>query len=223
MKLLNMIFPRFCVLCEKEGGVWCRSCDESYWPAHIVSTCPFCHMGESNRVCDSCSSETYLDGLSAFGLYGNPMFRSALTQWKYHGDQDIQVVIEKWLRRGSALLRPPFDSFQLTYLPLHASRYRARGFDQAEELAKILGGMWEKEVVNLLHRTKNTKPQAQVGHENRIVGDIDEIFEVIELVDKNVLICDDVFTSGATMDAAAKCLKEAGAKEVWGMVVAKGG
>ena len=69
----------------------------------------------------------------------------------------------------------------------------------------------------------HTLPQA--GQEGRRVGELDAVFDLVPGIEvpENVLLCDDVFTSGATMDACARVLKEAGAKQVWGYVLAKGG
>jgi predicted amidophosphoribosyltransferase len=61
-----------------------------------------------------------------------------------------------------------------------------------------------------------------VGRSERKLGDLDGAFRARAASPARVLLCDDVFTSGATLDAAAKCLKQAGAAEVWGFTIAKG-
>ena len=117
------------------------------------------------------------------------------------------------------------ESFVVTHTPVHASRRRMRGFDQAEVLSNWAGEMFLMPVESLLVRSKKTKPQAKVDHKKRRVGTLYGIFALhpnVSELPRRVLLCDDVFTSGATMDAAAKCLKEAGVEEVWGFVIAKG-
>jgi predicted amidophosphoribosyltransferase len=119
-------------------------------------------------------------------------------------------------------MEPPVKPWVVTHVPLHQVRHRQRGFDQAEIIAREVGEIYGVPVVPLLERVRKTAPQAR--REARQVGEMDEVFTVVSGIEvpKFVLLCDDVFTSGATMDAAAKALKEAGAEMVWGFVLGKG-
>lgn len=223
---LNTLYPRFCLSCKKEGSLWCRTCDDAWIARPVQAHCAFCSKVGSDWVCDLCSAETYLDGLSSFIPYGNPVVREALTQWKYYGDRSVEPVIKKWLQRSLPRLTAPFFYFDVTHVPAHTSRLRARGFDQAEIVSHFASELFLKEWSRLLVRRTKTRSQANVSHKTREVGELDGVFEIHPSVIKlpeNVLLCDDVFTSGATMDAAAKCLKDAGVETVWGFVVAKGG
>jgi predicted amidophosphoribosyltransferase len=223
---VNTLFPRFCLGCEKEGSLWCGVCD-SAWNVRVLSAaCPFCSKSGSDRVCDGCEEGVYLDGLSSFVPYGNPVVRGALNHWKYYGDVSAERVIKKWLQQSVSRLVPPFFYFSVAHVPAHETRKRARGFDQAEKVSHFAAEIFGKEWMRLLHRKQKTRAQAGVHHLQRRVGELDGVYEIhpgVQELPENVLLCDDVFTSGATMDAAAKCLKEAGVKKVWGFVVAKGG
>jgi predicted amidophosphoribosyltransferase len=141
--------------------------------------------------------------------------------WKYVGDEAYHDVVERWIHRSDLTLplelHAPFIP-----VPLHVTRRRERGFDQAERFAEQVSTMTGRPVASLLTRVQRTSAQAQRGHAERLVGDLDGIFRVTGEVPEAVILCDDVFTSGATMDAAAKCLKEAGAETVWGLVIARG-
>ncbi len=219
---VETLFPRFCLRCNKEGVAWCQACDESYALRQPAPSCPFCHSGDSDRTCAACKPLVFTDGLSALTYYADPIVRNALTSWKYYGDEAYGSLIERWLRRGVDKINFPALPLVITHVPLHARKRRARGFDQAERIARILSEETGLEALPLLHRRIFTEPQANRPHADRLVGDLDGIFRVFGPVPEHLILCDDVFTSGMTMDAAAMALKEAGAKTVWGFAIGRG-
>jgi len=195
----------------------------TFSPLPAEACCAFCHAPGSS-TCGDCRPETFLDGLTSVAPYGNAVVREALTNWKYHADPEMGKAIDLWIRQsvGSRDRSSfPVDA-TITFLPLHASRLRHRGFDQAEEVAKSLASVLGTTHASLLARTTATASQAQRSATERKVGDLDGIFETVGRVPKSIILCDDVCTSGATIDAAAEALKRAGAKRVWGFVVAQG-
>ena len=219
--MLDTLFPRFCVRCAAEGQACCEACIEAYVPRASQPACPFCgHAGEA-RTCGECRPVTYLDGLTALYAYGDPVVRKALTTWKYVGDEAYAAVVERWVRQSDRTL-PVGEKAPLVPVALHRLRKRERGFDQAELFAQWVSQMSSRPFAHLLIRVKRTSAQALRGHTSRLVGDLDNVFEAKGDVPSDVILCDDVFTSGATMDAAARCLKEAGASVVWGLSIAKG-
>lgn len=200
----------------------CTACFEQWTPVPAPVSCGFCGVNGSARTCYACSQQTYLDGLTYYLPYGNVVLRKLLTSWKYHGDREVEKVLSRFLRQAAMRMEPPVKPWVVTYVPLHQVRYRQRGFDQAEMIAQEVGDIYGVPVVPLLERVRKTAPQAR--REARQVGEMDEVFTVVSGIEvpKFVLLCDDVFTSGATMDAVAKALKEAGAEMVWGFVLGKG-
>ncbi len=119
-------------------------------------------------------------------------------------------------------MAPPLAPWYVTGVPLHVKRARVRGFDQAKMVAT-----WVAETYGLPHETylrRRVHTLAQAGQEGRCVGELDGVFDLVPgaHVPQAVLLCDDVFTSGATMDACARVFKEAGTEQVWGMVLARG-
>lgn len=105
----------------------------------------------------------------------------------------------------------------LVPIPLHRSRQREREFNQAESLSQELAKEFNKKVLtNVLIRVKPTKTQTELTFQERCQN-VKESFSVVkpELIkDTNLLLIDDVLTTGATSSEAAKCLKEAGARKV---------
>lgn len=223
--VIDALFPRFCLSCKREGQIFCLDCASNWIARPEPVACPFCGIRGSARTCLRCRKENYLDGLVSYLPYGNPIVRGVIGYWKYDGDRSVERTLKQWIEQSRGRLRPVFEEFVVTHVPIHSSRKRLRGFDQAEVLSNWVGEIFDAPIEMLLVRSRKTKPQAKTHHDKRRVGSLDGIFEihpqVIELPAR-VLLCDDVFTSGATMDAAAKCLKDAGVEEVWGFVMAKG-
>ncbi len=230
--VLDALFPRRCAGCGREGTVWCRACADAFAPAPPPAACPFCGTEGSDRACAACVRTHALDGLTALFAYADPRVRRMLTGWKYQGDAAYAGVISGWIGgRLSAGRVPGFLSIS-TPVPLHASRLRSRGFNQAETVSRAAAASLGLPHADLLARVRKTAPQAKIAHAQRRAADLSGAFEFIPPLSKGrpggvaaperVLLCDDVFTTGATMDAAAAALKAAGAGEVWGFAVAKG-
>jgi len=223
--VVDALFPRFCFGCKKEGSLWCEMCDETWKPVPLEPACIFCGETGSLRTCASCRAHTYLDGVSVYLPYGNPILRQMIGVWKYHGDDSVEHILKTWMVRAQDRLRPPMPMETVAAVPIHVSRFRSRGFDQADHLAAWVGELYGIAAKPILERVIKTKPQAKTIHTDRCLGEMDGVFALhpsVKNIPESVLLCDDVFTSGATMDAAAKCLKESGVKMVWGFVLAKG-
>jgi len=121
-------------------------------------------------------------------------------------------------------------------IPLHKRKLHERDFNQAELLAKEVAKQFSIPLENgILKRNQFTFPQAQIKDHKIRRENVKNIFEIERkfvkkcktenknlLQEKTIILVDDVATTGATLSEAAKVLKQAGAKEVWGLVVAKG-
>lgn len=109
-------------------------------------------------------------------------------------------------------------------MPLHWSRFNWRGFNQAEKLAEVLAKKWALSVnVDLLERKKLTWSQAKLSKQDRL-NNILNAFRIkrnSDLKEKNILLIDDVWTTGTTLNQCAVVLKQAGAKWVWGLTLAR--
>ncbi|KKW33016.1 MAG: Phosphoribosyltransferase [Candidatus Uhrbacteria bacterium GW2011_GWA2_52_8d] len=221
---VEALFPRFCVACRREGALMCRQCLDLWTPVPPQVSCAFCGRGGSPRTCSECRDDRYLDGLTYFVPYGNALMRELIVSWKFHGDRSVEDVFVKSLRRAAPRMQPPLAPYWVTWVPLHESRLRSRGFDQAQRVATWAGELFGLPVETLIRRSKKTAQQSRTIHGQRRVGEMDTIFELAPgiVVPDHVLLCDDVFTSGTTIDAAARLLKENGAKTVWGFTLAKG-
>lgn len=223
----EILFPVYCVECQKEGEWWCEKCLQKI-KVNIIANCPACGVktgrGES---CDKCRASSYLDGAVAlFNYRENDPIAKLIKQFKYNFAGDLKIFWPKIIQKidGNFL---PWRDFTVIPIPLHARRQRERGFNQAEVLALVFAGNFKTRGVTCvlnskaLSRTRHTLQQAKLSREERHRNLLNAFIWRGGTAPEQVILVDDVFTTGATMQEAAKVLKQAGVKEVWGLALAR--
>lgn len=149
------------------------------------------------------------------------VIRQAIHELKYRNLRALAVPLSKLLR--DYLVANPVPGEVLVPVPLHRKRLRERGYNQSGLLARELGKLTNMTVVDgCLIRRQYTPPQARTTSVSERQSNIAGAFTCREggLRGQRVLLIDDVFTSGATLNASAGALKSAGAASVWGLVMA---
>jgi ComF family protein len=226
MSLLNFLFPPRCAVCrEFTGGEApiCASCEES-WPCLQHPFCVTCAepfaSGPDHR-CGACLSEPpAFDRLQAAGLYEG-LLLDLVVRLKYRSEERLASFLGR--RMADAL--PTDGNFDLILpVPLHVSRLRERGFNQSVLLARRVG-KWigVKADLLLLRKDRPTPPQATLHVEERrknLRGAF-RLEDAARVRGKTVLLVDDVATTGATLNEAARVLKKAGAERVEAIVAAR--
>jgi len=218
---LDLLFPQWCVGCGKEGDFLCYSCCQSL-PRIMPPLCPRCGKPQlSGILCPSCVGwQAEIEGIrSPFRFDG--VIRQAIHQLKYRNLRAIAVPMAKLLK--DYLIANPMPGEVLVPVPLHQKRLRERGYNQSYLLARELGRLVNLPVVeDHLIRQRHAPPQARTSSVEERQSNTANAFTCPnhKLQDKQVLLIDDVTTSGATLDACASALKTAGASSVWGLVVA---
>lgn len=197
--LLDIIFPRFCVGCGKMGRFFCKDCSKSIrFYSNLISADYHCPKN--------------LDGIFVLAHYDG-IIREAIKDVKYKGHFAIFKEI--------VAMMPRKFNFEFDYLvpvPLHKNKLMEREFNQAEKLAKEMG----YKVVELLVRNRETKPQFDLKREER-EKNVKDAFEVRQKIPAGIFcLVDDVATTGSTLSECAKVLKNAGAKKVYAIVIARG-
>ncbi len=188
--ILDQFYPQECVSCAAPGGAICVECEQS------VSAHPQEQVIGKLRVESSYA-------------YDEPALSAAIQAWKYEGMTDaIKPFIEKaWFLDLQADL--------VLAVPLHRRRKLERGFNQAELLAKHVAAQIGVIVGHDLKRIRYTPPQAKQDGEERRKNVKDAfVWKGESLAGKQVLLVDDVVTTGATLSACAEALYAAGAREV---------
>jgi ComF family protein len=212
MKLLDFIFPKRCVNCGKIGKYFCDSCVKKIRPiAHNEHVCPMCGRLALDGVTHPyCRTRYSLDGLTSFFHYDGPV-KKAIKAIKYRYVSDLA---EEFV---SLLSIPEFKNYVLIPIPLHSTRLRDRGFNQAEVLGSLLRIPMRTDI---LRRTRATMPQAEIKEKKTRLENMKNSFASREIWG-NIVLFDDVCTTGATLRNAAGALKRAGARHVWAMTLAR--
>ena len=219
---LNLLFPQRCVGCGKEGELICSSC-RSLLTRVMPPLCPRCGRPQpSGILCASCVGwRAEIDGIrSPFRFDG--VIRQAIHQLKYQNLRALAAPLAQLL--SDYLVTHPVPGEVLVPVPLHRKRLRERGYNQSRLLARELGKFFNLPVVaDCLIRQRNAPPQARTSTVEERQRNVADAFACRDdrLRDKQVLLIDDVSTSGATLDACATVLKAAGAVSVWGLVLAR--
>ena len=217
----DCVFPVFCLDCGKEGEWLCGDCFGRL-DLRGVFCCPVCHK-ENKFCCDVCRPQSYLDRAKAIAVYQeeNSVGRLIKTL-KYSYAEDVLEVFAKmidgFLRYHLGVLS---EIDLIVPVPLHRRRLAERGFNQAWLLADILGRKIGRPVADLLKRDRYTLQQAKLSREERQTN-VRQAFVNNNFQADNILLVDDVFTTGATMQECARVLKSSGVKSVIGFSVARG-
>lgn len=187
--------------------------------------CSVCRarLAENKKICHR--KAQYL--LGAATSYADDIIRRLIWQLKYRGKTGNSAILAKLLNIyiGNCKLR--IENFIIVPVPLSQKRMRERGYNQSELIAKIVSENFQLPLVSdAVSKIKDTPPQAEIDNWDQRKINLENCFAIAkpELVkDKNIILLDDVFTSGATLNEIARVLKNAGAKRLLGLVVAKAG
>lgn len=230
-QLLDLLFPIHCLGCKKEGFWICQKCIEKI-PLAIEQKCPLCERVTTpqGKTCLACKRKTRLDGMLTTSNYENQLVRKAVHNFKYRFASGLSVPLGNLLTKAYLdhdLALPDL----IIPIPLHSRRLRWRGFNQAEMLAKqfaknLTPGFPIVISSSSLIRKKYTSPQMQISNFQARFQNIKDAFRVSNqnlVQNKSVLLVDDIATTGSTIFECAKILKNAGAKEVFAIVLARQG
>lgn len=216
---LSIVFPLFCISCNKEGDWCCEDC-KAVLSRQAVLSCPNCEKATpGGRTCERCINKTALSGLIAASSYADPVARNFIQAIKFNRAVSVLKYLNKFAVHGRAVAKSLLPEAIIVPVPLHKIRENMRGYNQAEIIADTLD-LGEK--LKALKRVKLTSAQTELNEDERKLNPIGAFSCIKNVEGMSVILVDDVFTTGATMEAAARALREAGAKEVWGFVVARG-
>jgi len=231
---LDCLFPPGCLICSSKdlyqsGHLICKDCFDSI---SFISH-PFCvrcgkqFLTETVRdhMCGDClTKEPYFNLVRALGKYEGAL-EKIIHNFKYK-QKFSMVNIFTFLLENMQNNGITFDSYDLFIpVPLHLSRLRQRGFNQTVLLGRVLQKKYQQIPLQtmVLQRMVPTLPQVTLAVKERKVN-VRNAFRVKDprLVEgKTVLLLDDVYTTGATMNECARVLKESGVSRVDGFVIAR--
>ncbi len=229
---LGLIFPIRCIGCDKFGDYVCLGClrtisvKKNFECIGCKRNTPF------GQTCYLCAKINSVNQLLIVVDYKNFLVEKMLKFLKYKFipdlEQPLSVLMKKYLRWLT--LDKNFNVFEtnplLIPVPLHQRRLNWRGFNQSELFAKELADTFQMEMaLDVIQRLGNTTPQADIkGREERL-GNLKGSFKVLnknKLIGREIILIDDVCTTGATLNECAKVLKANGASKIIALVIARG-
>ena len=220
--LLDLLFPPRCASCGRAGDWFCASCRAHVQPLPPL-VCAHCALPlAAGSLCERCRREpSSLVRIRAAACYAGPL-RAAILRLKFHGWQAVAEPLGEYL--WQAWQQEPLPVEALVPVPADGARLRARGYNQAALLAHVLARRVGKPVWDgALARTRPTARQVELTSAQRWqnVAGAFRCQDGTLVHGRAVLLIDDICTTGATLEACGAALRAAGARAVWGLVLAR--
>ncbi|MEP6910888.1 MAG: ComF family protein [Actinomycetota bacterium] len=208
--LLDLILPTFCAACGAHGEALCAGC-RSRLALIKQPMCERCGAPTEWPVerCRECAGRRIAFATARAAVAYDDAARSLVAAWKDRGLRSIAALAAELV--SEVVTRPA--AYTLTFVPSDADRRLTRGHNPAERLAAALGKQWELPVVSLLARSPGVRPQRGLRLAERR-RNVRGVFQAAGIAPRTIALVDDVYTSGATVSAAASALRKAGARRV---------
>ncbi len=225
--ILDVLFPPICLTCGKnltkndKYKLICYKCLDSI-PLYDSLFCSVCLRRSPNE--NKCHPQSQY-WLAPACNYDNEAVKKLIWQFKYENwigmaEPIVEILVNYLKKTGLS-----FDNFSLMSIPLHKRREFKRGFNQCAVLANHINKALGLEIIkNNLVKIKHTDNQADLKDYKAREENIKDSFFVNNpesLRGKNILLIDDVYTSGATLNEATRVLKASGVKKILALVIAK--
>ena len=229
LEILDTFFPISCFGCGAPDLWLCKSCQQKI-KLKDQQFCPVCekNITPDGQVCFTCKRKSPLNGLLVATSYQEPLVSKMVHLFKYRFIMELSPPLTEIVVRAIQSCDLPLPDL-IVPIPLHRRRLRWRGFNQstllAEELAeKILPDTKLEISTDALIRQRYTLPQMTLKDHRQRNANIQNAFIVTDsskIKNKRILLVDDITTTGSTIFECARTLKKAGAKEIYGVVIAK--
>jgi len=216
--IFNIFFPIKCGYCDEiteNGSYICDSCRKELDLEDKLNRCKFCgtKLFDKNRVCLECDKDKkYYEELIFFSEYKD-VLKNKILAYKFNDKKYLKDFFAEELSRYLLNLEADY----IIGVPISTKRMRERGYNQTNLVAKKLGQILNiKYVSDILIKTGDTVHQSGLSKTERKIN-IKNSFKVADkydICDKKILLIDDIFTTGATVNECSKMLKKAGAKKV---------
>jgi len=238
--LLDLLFPRNDLLMNRPVGddlTNGRYLDNRSFRYLVFLDHPLCNRcgfplsgkAESSDSCQRCShlEKVYFDGNRSI-LMMNRLSRRLIHELKYNNGRYLKTDFEAIFQESDLNLAEWIQDSFLVPVPLHEARQHKRGFNQSEFFAKLIRDQLNEkdmEVIPLLERIKNSSSQTRLDRKQRI-SNVRNSFQMNNRVklpkQKRIVIVDDVFTTGSTVNECARVLAKSGFKEIRVLTIGHG-
>lgn len=228
--IAGLLYPRRCPVChdvvEEPGGLVCEICLTRLSRVRRPS-CRKCGkplLSEDAEYCMDCMKRKHEFRMGCSPFVYDKVMRDSIAAFKYRGRREYAAFYAEEILRACAGDMKSWNAQAFVPIPLHTSRLKKRGYNQAALLTKELSkrcGIAADE--KLLVRVKNTRAQKELDDRRRM-DNLKGAFTVRgeRIPYKRLILVDDIYTTGSTMDAAAGALKEKGAQTVYFLCISVG-
>jgi len=228
--ILDCLFPRICPVCSKivedRGKLICEKCRDrlSYVKEPWCMKCGKPLRDDAEEFCSDCikGGHSYEEGRSVF-VYDDVM-RFSIYNFKYHGRAEYAKFYASEIYRQLEGKIKKWNADAIIPIPLHKSKQKTRGYNQAYLIAKELSNLTNIPVYkNYLIRAKKTEVQKNLSSVKR-AQNLKNAFKINENGVKlqSTILIDDIYTTGATIEAATQVLKASGVEKVYFVTVSIG-
>ena len=226
-KILNMLYPSRCPLCDRLMGssdrLVCGECIDNitFIKGPVCRKCGRPIVSSTDAICDECKMRKHIFDCALAPFLYESTVKESLINFKFRHRAEYYYFY------ATAIIAYAGDRIKawapdiIIPVPAHKKREKERGYNQAFLTAREVGRYLEIPVSkDLVQRVKNTKPLKELGYKERLET-LDGAFEINRKYDvpQRVLIVDDILTSGSTLDSMAKLLKSAGAERVYALCI----
>ena len=231
-RLVSLVYPRNCQFCadaleETEPGVICAAClrQVKFIRPPFCQRCglPFAGEVTDSFSCGYCKDLPFRFDQAVCACRAEGPVRDSILRFKYNREMYFGPHLAGWLIGAARQWIDWREIGAIVPVPLHPRKKRHREFNQAEYLADALSRAVNVPTVRALRRVKDTKTQTALGAADRSANlrDAFRVRAAATVTGKRVVLVDDVFTTGATMDACAKVLRAAGVQHIIALAVAR--
>ena len=227
--LAEVVAPARCLGCLREGVWLCADCRDKR--KNFEQACIVCRRKSVRGLThDACQQKTALTGHLAAGAYHDPALRRGVHWLKFKSVRAVAPALASlvipYLNTIAPLAQLRIEA-ELVPIPLHRRRESARGFNQSEVLAQSIATITGLPVRDRLLRCRATWAQARLPEKLRqenLAGALTLAPEatMVGALAQTLILIDDVATSGSTLTAAARVLKDHGAGSIWAVTIARG-
>jgi len=229
MGFIDLIFPKRCVVCKKQGSYLCEKCF-AFLSFDAKSLCLSCNNPSFNNLTHPrCKRKYTIDGCFSALAY-NKTVQKLIFNFKYEPYlTDLKTVLsdlfyESIIQNEQFIKQIANGEWLMVPVPLSSTKLRKRGYNQAEILANELSKKLNIPMQNLLERTRETKTQVGLTNLQRKLN-VKDAFQIHNskfiIPNSSVFLVDDVATTGSTLLEAAKILKKVRAGKVFGLTLAR--
>ena len=230
--VLDAIYPPHCAQCQAETPSGVHLCAACASEAPKIEP-PFCRQCSQpfegaitgEFVCHQCQERRLHFDCAVARFRSRGVVREFMHRFKYNQHFYLRYPLADWLMEAvedERIRGEPYDAF--VPVPLHPVRFRERQFNQAQELARLLAKRTGKPVLSALKRSRYTTTQTKLDREERMenLRNAFRVRHASAVNHRHLILVDDVFTTGSTVDECARVLRQAGAASVRVVTVARG-